>query len=100
MENKEYWEKRQIALWKQVEKKEKRTLEKLVKDYIRMGKQLEKEIAYYYQRYGLDNVLEYRKMVQSLSNSEREMLFRNFDKFAVNHPEYAYLQPIRRAYTS
>ncbi|MCY7476047.1 minor capsid protein [Paenibacillus larvae] len=97
MENKEYWEKRQIALWKQVEKKEKRTLEKLVKDYIRMGKQLEKEIAYYYQRYGLDNVLEYRKMVQSLSNSEREMLFRNFDKFAVNHPEYAYLQPIRES---
>lgn len=80
-----------------MEKKEKRTLEKLAKDYIRIGKQLEKEIAYYYQRYGLDNVLEYRKMVQTLSKSERELLFRNFDKFAVNYPEYAYLQPIRES---
>lgn len=36
-------------------------------------------------------------MVQSLSTSERNLLYQNYDAFAAKHPEYTHLMPVRES---
>lgn len=91
-----YWKKRQDALMAGLDKKDEKFSEKLAKEYDRLQSELEKEIAYYYQKYGADDILEYRTMMAELSDSERDEIFKDFDSFVQNHPEHANLLPIRQ----
>lgn len=91
-----YWKKRQDALMAGLDKKDEKFSLKLAKEYDRLQNELEKEIAYYYQKYGADDILEYRTMMAELSDSEREEIFKDFDSFVQNHPEHANLLPIRQ----
>ncbi|WP_430597315.1 minor capsid protein [Enterococcus sp. AZ177] len=91
----DYWRKRQDALIAGLDKKDEKFSGKLAKEYDRLQRELEKEIAYYYQKYGSDDILEYRTMMAELSDSEREEIFKDFDSFVQNHPEHANLLPIR-----
>ena len=61
------------------------------------SKKLEKEIAYYYQTYGKDNVLEYRVMMKQLTKEEATMLYEDVDNFFRLHPEHAALRPVRES---
>lgn len=70
---------------------------RLEKDYKRTAKELEKEIASYFQRYGKDNVIEFRTMMQDLSKEDRDLLFQNMEDFATKHPEHAHLLPVRES---
>ena len=92
-----YWEKRQKQLDQQLEKDEARLKNRLVSFYTSESSKIEKEIAAYYQKYGIHDVLQYRTLMQSLPDEDRELLLRHMDEFAAKYPEYAYLIPVRES---
>lgn len=80
-----------------LEKGEEVLKKKLSRLYDSESKKLEKEIAYYYQTYGKDNVLEYRVMMKRLTKEEATMLYEDLDNFFRLHPEHAALRPVRES---
>lgn len=70
---------------------------KLSRLYDAESKKLEKEIAYYFQEYGKDNVLEYRQMMKQLTKEEATMLYEDMNNFFRLHPEHASLRPVRES---
>lgn len=84
-------------LQKDLEKGEEALKKKLSRLYDSESKKLEKEIAYYYQTYGKDNVLEYRVMMKQLTKEEATMLYEDMDHFFRLHPEYSALKPVRES---
>lgn len=84
-------------LQKDLEKGEEALKKKLSRLYDSESKKLEKEIAYYYQTYGKDNVLEYREMMKRLTKEEAIMLYEDMDEFFRLHPEHASLKPVRES---
>lgn len=92
-----YWQDRQKQLNNQLEKDEKKLKEKLSKRYDVERKRLENEIAAYYQQYGENNVIEYRRLMQELSDADRQLLMERMDDFAAKYPQYAHLMPVRES---
>lgn len=92
-----YWEKRQKQLWKRQDKEEAKLNYKLSKEYKRMEKEIEQEMSYYYLTYGEDNIIDFRVMMEVLTETERNLIFMNYDQFAQRYPQYAYLQPVRNS---
>lgn len=84
-------------LQRDLEKGEEALKKKLSRLYDSESKKLEKEIAYYYQTYGKDNVLEYREMMKRLTKEEATMLYEDMDNFFRLHPEYSALMPVRES---
>lgn len=84
-------------LQRDLEKGEEALKKKLSRLYDSEAKKLEKEIAYYYQTYGKDNVLEYREMMKQLTKEEATMLYEDIDNFFRLHPEYVTLKPVRES---
>lgn len=80
-----------------LEKGEEALKKKLSRLYDSEAKKLEKEIAYYYQKYGKDNVLEYCNMMKQLTKEEATMLYEDVDNFFRLHPEHAALRPVRES---
>lgn len=92
-----YWTERQEQLKQSAEKSEAALKKRLEKFYDAEFKRLTKEIAAYYQAYGVDNVIEYRQLLQSLSDEDRTLLMERMDDFAEKYPEYANLMPVRES---
>lgn len=90
-----YWTDRQEQLKQSAEKSEAALKKRLEKFYDAEFKRLDKEIAAYYQTYGYDNVIEYRRLLQSLSDEDRTLLMERMDDFAEKYPQYANLMPVR-----
>lgn len=84
-------------LQRDLEKGEEALKKKLSRLYDSEAKKVEKEIAYYYETYGKDNVLEYRDMMKKLTKEEATMLFEEMDNFFRLHPEYSALMPVRES---
>jgi len=82
-----YWEGRHKQWLKNQERMDENVSKRLKKEYIRISKELEKEIAAYFQKYGKDNVIEFRIMMEQLSDEEREMLFEDMNRFAEEYAE-------------
>ena len=82
-----YWEERLQDYKKWAEKNEDELMKRLVKIYQKEAKKLEKQIAVYYAKYGKDNVLEYRNMMQKLSDDEVTLLIEKMDEFALKYPQ-------------
>jgi SPP1 gp7 family putative phage head morphogenesis protein len=96
-ERKSYWEQRMIQLFTSQDKKNVKFERKMHKEYLRIEEQINKEIASFYTKYGKDDVLEYRKLVQSLTDTERDLLFQDYDEFARRNPKYSHLMPVRES---
>ena len=92
-----YWTDRQEQLKQSAEKSEAALKKRLEKFYDVEFKRLDKEIAAYYQTYGYDNVIEYRQLLQSLSDEDRTLLMERMDDFAKKYPQYANLMPVRES---
>lgn len=60
-----------------------------------MAKEIEQEMSYFYQTYGEDNIIDFRVMMDQLTEVERDLVFKNYDEFAQKYPQYSYLQPVR-----
>src|SRR5690625_1713493 len=95
--NDAYWIKRQSQWLDNQDKMDAAVTNRLTKEYQRTAKELEKEIASYFKRYGQDDVIEFRTMLQDLSDSDRDMLFQDMEVFAMKYPEYAHLMPVRES---
>ena len=92
-----YWTKRQEQLKKAAEKGDEQLRKRLLKYYESEGKRLEKEIAAYYAAYGVDNVTQYRNLLQSLSDADKRLLIEQIDDFVAKYPQYADLVPVRES---
>lgn len=90
-----YWTRRQEQLKQTAEKDEAKLKKRLSSFFDAEFKRLEKEIAAYYQTYGVDNVIEYRRLLESLSDEDRRLLIERMDEFARKYPQYADLMPVR-----
>jgi len=90
-----YWQRRTDALLAQLERDEERLYEKLGKVYDSEAAKLERDIAAYYQRFGVDGVIEYRRLLESISPEDERLLYEKMEEFAAKYPQYAHLMPIR-----
>ena len=90
-----YWTRRQEQLKQTAEKDEAKLKKRLSSFFDAEFKRLEKEIATYYQTYGVDNVIEYRRLLESLPDEDRRLLIERMDEFARKYPQYADLMPVR-----
>lgn len=90
-----YWIDRQKQLYEAMEKDEIKLKRRLSFFYNAEEKRLEKEIASFYKRYGENNIIEYRKLLERLPDSEIQLLMQNMDSFAQKYPQYAHLLPVR-----
>ena len=90
-----YWTRRQEQLKQTAEKDEAKLKKRLSSFFDAEFKRLEKEIAAYYQTYGVDNVIEYRRLLESLSDEDRQLLIERMDEFVRKYPQYADLMPVR-----
>lgn len=92
-----YWERRQQQLNEQLEKDEAALKKRLLSYYEQEARRLEKEIAAYYSQYGENNVLEYRTLMESLSDGDKRLLLERMDDFAKKYPEHSHLLPVRES---
>lgn len=90
-----YWEERRKRLDASMAKDEKRLFAKLATYYDREAARLDREIAAYYAKYGEQDVIAYRVLLQNLSDADRQLLLERMDAFAEKYPEYAHLLPVR-----
>ena len=77
-----YWERRQQELNKAMERDEEKLKKRLTSCYDAEYRRLEKEIAAYYKQYGQDNVIQYRRLMETLSDADRRLLMEQMDAFA------------------
>lgn len=91
----QYWNDRQKQLWANLETSERALQTKLSKCYADEAKSLEKEIGAYFSKYGKDNVIEYRNLLQQLSKADKDLLYRDCERFAKKYPQHADLMPVR-----
>lgn len=74
-----------------------KTLQKRMADYyLDEAKRLDKEIASFYQRYGKNNVIQFRSLMQRLTKADADLLWRDVDAFVTKYPQYAHLLPTRQ----
>lgn len=95
--SKGYWTKRQQQWIKNQDKSDAAVSDRLKGQYKKTARELEKEIARYFQKYGKDDVLKYREMLKDLSEDDKTLLYQDMEKFALEYPDYADLMPIRES---
>lgn len=93
-EERAYWKNRTDKLLEQLEKDEAKLYEKLDRIYGAEAAKLERDIAAYYQKYGVDDVIEYRRLLEAASQEDLKMLIESIDSFVRKYPQYAYLMPV------
>ena len=92
-----YWHDRKVQYDQSLAKDEKRLYSKLAAYYEKEAAQLDKEIAAYYARYGVNGVLSYRNLLETLPDADKELLIEQIDAFVKRYPEYADLVPVRES---
>lgn len=92
-----YWERRQQELNSALEKDEESLKKRLSSYFDTEYRKLEKQIASYYQQYGENNVIQYRRLMESLPDADKRLLLEQMDEFAKKYPEYAHLMPVRES---
>lgn len=92
-----YWQKRQQQLNSQMEKDEVKLKKRLSSFYDSEYRKLEKQIAVYYQQYGENNVIQYRTLMESLSDTDKRLLIEQMEEFGRKYPQYKHLLPIRES---
>ncbi|MGN0417024.1 minor capsid protein [Anaerostipes faecalis] len=92
-----YWKRRQQQLNKQLEKDEEKLKKRLSSYFDAEYRKLEKDIAAYYEQYGIDHVIQYRNLMEELPEADKRLLMEQMDEFAEKYPEYASLMPVRES---
>ncbi len=92
-----YWQRRQRRSDERMAKRERAMEGRVRRVYERQLRDLEREIADYYERYGVDGVLRYRDMLQTMDEADRRLLIENCEEFARQHPELADMVEIRKS---
>lgn len=92
-----YWQRRQNMADAAMERDERALSKRVEQAYTRELKGLEREIASYYQRYGEDNVIAYRRLMETMDPVDRELLIRDCDKFLRQYPDMQSIVDVRKS---
>lgn len=92
-----YWSERQKRLYSAMEKDEKALKKRLSSFYDAEYAQLDKQIASYYAKYGVDNVIKYRSLLESLPSEDVKLLMEQMEEFGKKYPQYSHLLPVRES---
>lgn len=92
-----YWQRRQNMADAAMERDERALSKRVEQVYTRELKGLEREISSYYQRYGEDNVIAYRRLMETMDPVDRDLLIRDCDKFLAVHPDMQSIVDVRKS---
>lgn len=92
-----YWQRRQNMADAAMERDEHALSKRVEQVYTRELKGLEREMASYYQRYGEDNVIAYRRLMETMDPVDRDLLIRDCDKFLAVHPDMQSIVDVRKS---
>ena len=81
--------------FKKLSSYEKRLFGQMHRLYTRNLQIVQDDIAAIYAKYGENNILEYRVMLDFLTPAERDILYRDWDAFLARYPQYAHLTGVR-----
>lgn len=95
--SKVYWRDRKAQYDETLYKDETRMYAKLAAYYEKEAVRLDKEIASYYAEYGVNGVLSYRNLLETLPDADKVLLIEKIDGFVKKYPEYADLVPVRES---
>lgn len=96
-DNAAYWSQRRKELDATLVRDEAAFFETMRRYYNQEAARLDQEIAAYYAKYGEGNVIEYRRLLESLSDEDKTLLIQRTDEFVAKYPEYAHLVPTRES---
>ena len=91
-----YWQRRRERADKRLEKSERAVARRAEAFYREELKRLEKEIAAFYAEFPEGSVSAYREAMGKLPPEDEQMLWRDCDRFAEEHPEAAWMVPVRK----
>ena len=92
-----YWAERQLADVAKNDAEALAAYKDMEKFYNALEKELSNEVAYFYQQYGTDNVLEFAALRAKASPADVKLMYENWEAFAIKYPDYARLKPVREA---
>lgn len=92
-----YWHSRQTLADAAMEKDERALSIRVHNAYESELHRLNREIAEYYQRYGEDNVIAYRRLMETIDPVDRDLLIRDCDKFLRQHPDMQSIVDVRKS---
>ena len=92
-----YWHSRQTLADAAMEKDERALSIRVHNSYESELRRLNREIAEYYQRYGENGVLEYRRLMETMDAKDRELLIRDCDEFLRQHPDMQSIVDVRKS---
>lgn len=92
-----YWHQRQTLADAAMEKDERALSLRVHNAYESELRRLNREIAEYYQRYGENGVLEYRRLMETMDPKDRELLIRDCDEFLRQHPDMQSIVDVRKS---
>lgn len=92
-----YWHSRQTLADAAMEKDERALSIRVHNAYESELRRLNREIAEYYQRYGENGVLEYRRLMETMDHKDRELLIRDCDEFLRQHPDMQSIVDVRKS---
>ncbi|MDE5883816.1 MAG: minor capsid protein, partial [Oscillospiraceae bacterium] len=92
-----YWDQRTLSLQNSIALHEQALFQNLRKYYNTEAAELDRDIAAYYSKYGTNNVIQYRNLLQSLSDADKQLLYEKIQDFEKQYPQYAHLTPIRES---
>lgn len=92
-----YWDQRTQELKKSIALHEQALFRNLRQYYARESAILDREIASYYSKYGTNYIIQYRNLLQSLPDADRQLLYEKIQDFEQKYPQYAHLTPVRES---
>lgn len=94
-----YWNKRVKEYVKSQNISDEELSNRLIKHYIRTSNEINKQIGEYYLKYGEDNIVEYKMLMEDLKDypDELKKLIERTDEFMKDYPEYEELRDIRNS---
>ncbi|MDE6089004.1 MAG: hypothetical protein K2G25_11570, partial [Oscillospiraceae bacterium] len=90
-----YWDQRTLELQNSIALHEQALFQNLRQYYNKEAAELDRDIAAYYSKYGTNNVIQYRNLLQSLSDADKQLLYEKIQDFEKQYPQYAHLTPVR-----
>ncbi|MDE6729232.1 MAG: minor capsid protein [Oscillospiraceae bacterium] len=92
-----YWDQRTLALQNSIAIHEQALFQNLRQYYNKEAAEMDQDIAAYYSKYGTNNVIQYRNLLQSLSDADKQLLYEKIQDFEKQYPQYAHLTPVRES---
>lgn len=92
-----YWSNRQQKAMLALEKSEDAIKKRISKYLLKESARLDRLISSYFTKYSVNDVVDYKLLMLSLSDADKELLYQDWSAFTQQYPQYAYLAPVRES---